>query len=142
MDPVKTVSASGAINFQKLAKFAYIPADVMHELAEQFGKGDLKYPPDENGVPNIYRGMDWQNLVHSAERHLNSWKQGDDVDYEMDEYLHTNHCPNCKALPQWNTMCLYFSETYHLTAAIWNLMMLLHFQLNNKGTDYREAWRG
>lgn len=142
MKPIKTVSATGAINYQKLAKFAYIPADVLQELAEQFGKGDLKYPPDANGVPNVYRGMDWQNLVHSAERHLNSWKQGDDIDSDMDEFLHLNFCDDCIARGEHRAGCLNIPETYHLTAAIWNLMMLLHFQLNNKGTDYREAWRG
>lgn len=139
MEAVPVVSKTGAINYQKLAAFAQIPADVLEQVAEQFGKGELKYPRTD-GVPNFLLGMDWDNLVNSAERHLNAFKRGEDIDVDMDEYLHTNHCPRCKENPTFTSVCDYFPETYHLAAAIWNLVVLFHYQLNNKGTDYRGKW--
>lgn len=104
---------TGGMKGSKLARFDMIPADVLWELAEHYGKGEAKYPSDETGQPNWQRGYSWRLSVAALERHLNLWKQGEDLDDE--------------------------TGSSHLIAALWHVIALRWFQIHGKGRDFREV---
>lgn len=110
---VRAVSATGGEKGTKLARFDLIPADVMWELAEHFGKGSMKY--DDN---NWQKGYDWGHSIAALERHLNLFKQG--VDYDDD--------PSLPGEP-----------SRHIVAALWHCMALAWFQLHRKEFDNRSV---
>lgn len=97
----------------KLAKFSAIPPDVLWELAERYGKGQLKYPNDPDGTPNWMKGFEWELAVDALERHLMLWRMGEDDDPE-------------------------FGDS-HLLAVIWHAITLRWMQKNGKGRDFRAA---
>lgn len=103
---------TGGQKGQKLAQFSQIPADVLWELAEHYGKGLRKYPDGEAGEPNWQRGYSWRLSVDAALRHLSLFQQGEDIDEE--------------------------TGSSHLIAAMWHLGALRWFQLHDKGRDYRK----
>lgn len=105
----KTGGAKGS----KLARFDMIPSDVLWELAEHYGKGEEKYPSDENGLPNWQRGYNWRLSTSALQRHLHAFLMGEDLDEE--------------------------TQSSHLIAVIWHATALRWFQLHDKGTDYRAA---
>jgi hypothetical protein len=102
---------TGGVKGQKLARFSYIPQDVLWELAEHYAKGLAKYPDSEDGKANWQRGYSWRLSVDALFRHLSLWLQGEDADPE--------------------------SGSSHLIAAIWHLFALRWFQLHGKGKDFR-----
>jgi hypothetical protein len=102
---------TGGMKGSKLARFDMIPPDVLQELAEHYGKGESKYPSDENNLPNWMRGYGWRLSIAALERHLNAWKAGEDVDEE--------------------------TGSSHLIACLWHLFALRTFQKHALGTDDR-----
>lgn len=102
---------TGGMKGQKLARFDMIPPDVLWELAEHFGKGEAKYPSDENGLPNWQRGYSWRLSVAALLRHFFAFLKGEDIDPE--------------------------TGSSHLIAVVWHAMALRWFQLHGKGKDYR-----
>jgi len=111
---------SGGVKGSKLARFDMIPADVMWELAEHYGKGEMKYESDADGTPNWQRGYNWRLSIAALERHLNLWKQGEDI--APDEHTDEGEL---------------IEGSSHLTAVMWHAIALRWFQLNNKGRDFR-----
>ena len=79
------------------------------ELARHYGRGCQKYADR-----NWERGYKWSLSVAALERHLNLWKQGQDVD----------HDPEIGDFP-------------HLVAVIWHACALLAFGKRGIGTDDR-----
>jgi hypothetical protein len=75
----KIKAESGGEKCSKLAQMADIPASVMLELMEHYGKGREKYPGDENG-PNYAKGYPWSLSYNAAMRHLLQFWGGEDCD--------------------------------------------------------------
>jgi|GEM_PF-3298331 len=71
-DPV-----TGGRKETKLARHDLLPPDIVHELAEHYGKGARKY-----GERNMEKGYPWSKTYAACHRHLNSFWQGEDVDAE------------------------------------------------------------
>ena len=106
---IRTTSSTGGEKGVKDERFDLIPADVMEELARHYGRGCQKYADR-----NWERGYKWSLSVAALERHLNLWKQRQDID----------HDPEIGDFP-------------HLVAVIWHACALLAFQKRGKGTDDR-----
>lgn len=78
MEEVRVVNEkTGAEKGSKLARFDLIPAKPLWELAEHYGRGAEKYEDR-----NWERGYDWSLSIAALERHLNLFKQGEDIDPE------------------------------------------------------------
>lgn len=71
-DPV-----TGGMKGAKLARFDQIPASVMWELAEHYGKGSKKYSDD-----NWMKGYSWKLSFAAVMRHLWAFWRGEDIDEE------------------------------------------------------------
>ena len=104
VDPV-----TGGAKGSKPERFDLIPADVMEELARHYGRGCLKYADR-----NWEKGYKWSLSLAALERHLNLWKQRQDID----------HDPEVGDFP-------------HLVAVIWHACALLAFGKRGIGTDDR-----
>lgn len=89
-----------------------IPADVLWELAEHYGKGEAKYPSDADGTPNWQRGYDWRLSVAALQRHLHQWLMGEESDDE--------------------------TGSHHLIAVAWHAFALRWFSKHGKGRDFRK----
>jgi hypothetical protein len=108
---IVTDPETGGKKGRKLARWDMIPPDVLRELAEHYGKGELKYPANPDGTANWQRGYDWRLSISSLQNHLNQWLLGEDTDAE--------------------------TGTNHLVAVIWHAIALRWFQLHGKGRDTR-----
>ncbi len=87
--------------------FTLIPQEALLETAKVFTYGAEKY-----GIFNYSGGTNYRRYVAAANRHINQWLRGEDIDE---------------------------SGTNHLSNAIASLMMVLDNQLTNKGTDDRNT---
>lgn len=76
-----TDPTTGGQKGSKLAQVSAIPADVLLELAEHYGKGRSKYP-DTDGIPNYAKGFAWSLSFDAAMRHLLQFWSGEDRDDE------------------------------------------------------------
>lgn len=85
--------------------FTLVPQEALLEVAKSFTYGADKY-----GVFNYSLGTDYRRYIAAAQRHINQWLRGEDIDE---------------------------SGTNHLSNAIASLMMVLDNQMTNKGTDNR-----
>ena len=90
--------------------FTLIPQEALLEVAKVFTYGANKY-----GVFNYSYGTGFRRYVAAANRHINQWLRGEDIDE---------------------------SGTNHLSNAIASLMMVLDNQKTNKGTDDRNKVYG
>ncbi len=72
-----TNSSTGAQKGAKLAQHSLIPPEVLHQLAELFGRGAQKY-----AKWNWRRGYDWSLSYDALQRHLNLFWSGIDFDEE------------------------------------------------------------
>lgn len=119
LDPQKEIRIvdpnTGGAKGSKLAAFSLIPPDVVWEIAEHYGKGNAKYPPDEDGTPNWRKGYDWGLSLDALERHLHQWKMGEEIDEE--------------------------TGSHHLIAVIWHAIALRWFSKRKLGRDCRRALR-
>lgn len=68
---------TGGCKETKLARHDLLPPDIVHELAEHYGKGAKKY-----GERNMELGYPWSKTYAACHRHLNAFWQGEDVDTE------------------------------------------------------------
>ena len=105
---------TGGEKGQKLAQFSKIPASVLTELAEHYGKGSLKYPDAK--VPNYSRGYAWSLSYDAAMRHLAQFWAGEDRDTE--------------------------TGTKHAVAAAWHCLALAYFMDHHREKDDRWDKRG
>lgn len=87
-------------------RYDLIPVDALAALADLFTIGANKY-----AERNWEKGMSYQSVIASLDRHWNDFKAGIDRDPE--------------------TGCL------HITHVVWNAMALLTFMLRGIGTDDR-----
>lgn len=102
---------TGGMKGQKLAQAHAMPASVLLELAEHYGKGIAKYPDAEGGVPNYTRGYAWSLSYDAAMRHLLQFWEGEDVDPE--------------------------TGTKHVIAAAWHCLALALFMDTHREKDDR-----
>lgn len=110
----RLVSETGGAKGVKLARFDMIPMDSLIELAEHFGKGSLKYQPDDRGVDNWRKGYPWSLSFGAAFRHLSLAMGGEDIDEE--------------------------TQSKHVIAAAWHMFVIAH-QMNREsqqGFDDRQ----
>lgn len=101
-----TDTTTGAQKGEKLARFDLIPIRPLWLLAEHFGKGARKYLPR-----NYERGYDWSLSYAAAQRHLNAFWGGDDIDPE--------------------------TGSPHLIAAAWHCLALVEFSFTHPEKDDR-----
>ncbi len=76
-----TDAKTGGAKCSKLAQMADIPASVLLDLMEHYGKGAAKYPGDAAG-PNYTKGYKWSLSYNAAMRHILQFWGGEDVDEE------------------------------------------------------------
>jgi hypothetical protein len=74
---VRTTSSTGGQKGSKPQRYDLIPAGPLKLLAELYGKGAEKY--DER---NWEKGYDWHLSYAAAQRHMNQWWAGEDIDEE------------------------------------------------------------
>lgn len=74
---VRSVSATGGQKGTKLARFDLLPTGALTELAKHYGRGAQKY--DDN---NWRRGYEWSKNYAAAQRHMNAFWGGEDIDPE------------------------------------------------------------
>lgn len=101
MDP-DTGGEKGA----KLARFDLIPTGPLWQLAECYGRGATKYEPR-----NYERGYLWSLSYAAAQRHLNQFWAGEDIDPE--------------------------TGTSHVIAAAWHCFALALFMVTHPEKDDR-----
>jgi len=77
-DEVRITSATGGQKGSKLARFDLIPTKPLWLLAELYGEGAKKYADN-----NWRQGYDWSLSYAAAQRHMNSFWAGEDIDPEM-----------------------------------------------------------
>ena len=102
MSEHRVTSETGGSKGQKLARFDLMPPDVLQKIAEQFGRGARKYEDR-----NWEKGYPWSLSYAAAMRHLTSFWNGEDYDYED---------------PLWED-----DPPHHLDAALFHLMALREF---------------
>lgn len=95
-------------------RFDLVPPDALAELARVYGTGEQKYPSGPDG-PNWLQGGPWWASIAALERHLASFKAGQDVDP-------TDSC-------------------YELAKVAWHAFALLTYSLRGLGTDTRAKIR-
>ena len=126
---------------QNKARYDLVPSKALEKIIDVYTKGAHKYSiyVDENGneykgsetsidnveklelklkdsgADNWRKGLPWMDCIASAQRHIEAWKQGEDIDKEL--------------------------GTYHLANAAWNLLTLLeyyriHPELDNRKHKY------
>ena len=123
-EEVRITSVSGGSKGSKLARYDLIPADVLWELAEHYGKGAEKYTKRDDagnvieaGDHNWRKGYDWSLSIAAIERHISLFKQG--VDYDDD--------PSLPGPP-----------SKHIIAAMWGCATLAWFMDNMP--QYDDRW--
>lgn len=79
---VRVTSDTGAQKGTKPGRFDLIPADAIWELAEAYGKGEAKYPTEDDHIPNYMKGYDWSLSFAALQRHAWAFWGGEDVDPE------------------------------------------------------------
>ena len=82
-------------------------------MAEALTYGFNKYSEEVGSIPNYLKGkgFNYSTIIDSLERHINSWKSGEDIDEE--------------------------SGKSHLILAAVNLMFLHTYTISDKGIDDR-----
>jgi hypothetical protein len=97
-------------------EFTGISPSTIIELMKHTTYGSLKYPNTPDGVPNWALGQKKSTLVNSAMRHIMAYLAGEMYDND-------------------------FPDSMHLTAAMWNLMVLIHQDLEpDKYKDFDDLW--
>lgn len=76
-DEIRSVSSTGGEKGVKLARFDLLPTGALTELAKHYGRGAQKY--DDN---NWRRGYEWSKNYAAAQRHMNAFWGGEDIDPE------------------------------------------------------------
>jgi len=104
----RTTSPTGGQKGSKEQRYDLIPVEPLRLLAELYGRGAEKY--DDN---NWRRGYEWKYSYAAAQRHLNQFWAGEDIDEEM-------------GLP-------------HVIAAAWHCFALAQFMIDHPEFDSRKA---
>jgi hypothetical protein len=99
-------SSTGGTKEVKLARFDLIPVEALRVLAEIYGKGALKY--EEH---NWRRGYRWSLSYAAAQRHMNAFWNGEEIDPE--------------------------SGQPHLLHAAWHMFALYIFTIEKREFDNR-----
>lgn len=76
---------SGTKNDQGKPRISLIPTSALNDMANAFGFGAAKY-----GDHNFRRGINMSRLLDAAYRHLNAFKEGEDLDPESG-FSHLGH---------------------------------------------------
>lgn len=107
-------SPGGARKGVKIARYDLIPPEALAELATAYGRGELKYPSDETGIPNYLQGgYSWRISFGAMMRHAWRWFSGESIDPE--------------------------TGVHHLALVGWHCMTLMTYENRNLGTDDRNA---
>lgn len=72
-----TNEVTGGQKGSKLARYDLIPVYPLHALAEHYGRGALKYEPN-----NWRKGYNWSLNIAALKRHLAAFESGEDIDEE------------------------------------------------------------
>lgn len=105
---------TGKVRFDLLEPYA------IEQLAMVFTRGANKYA-DHNWL----KGMDWSKVLASLERHINAFKNGEDLDVD----------PNCKECNEGT--CKSHTGLLHMAHAAWNCMALVSYYKYHPELDDR-----
>lgn len=108
MTEKRMTSATGGQKGSKQERYDLIPIEPLRMLATLYGRGAEKYDDD-----NWRRGYEWKYSYAAAQRHLNQFWGGEDIDEEM-------------GLP-------------HVIAAAWHCLALAQFMIDHPDFDSRRA---
>lgn len=100
---------TGGEKGSKLARYDLIPADVLEELAEHYGRGARKYADR-----NWEKGYAWSLSYAALMRHLQAFWQQEDIDHDP-----------------------VIGDSPHIIAVVWHAMALAAFSFRHDGTDDR-----
>jgi hypothetical protein len=103
-------------------RMALFPAWAYEQICKVYTKGADKYTVHDDegniidsGDNNWMNGMDWSVPMNSMERHYNSFKKGNDFDFDP-------NCIDCR-----NGDCMNHTGLYHMAQVAWNAIALLEF---------------
>lgn len=108
----------------KLERFDLVPFEPLTALARLYGKGAIKYEPD-----NWRRGYAWRLSLGGMLRHVSLWAVGkswDTADGTKDGAIEYDEAGKP----------IHTGE-HHLTCAAWHCFTLYVFETQNRGTDDR-----
>lgn len=105
---------SGKTRFDLLEPYA------IEQLAKVFTAGSLKYS-DHNWL----KGMEWSKVMASLERHINAFKNGDDIDYDK-------NCKDCQ-----EGTCKSHTGLLHMAHAAWNCLAIVSYYKYHPELDDR-----
>lgn len=104
-------------NFGKI-RYELIPPKALRKVAEVYTKGSEKYTKRDadgviisDGANNWRLGMPWMETMGSVQRHIEAWKEGEDIDKDL--------------------------GTAHLANAVFGLLALLEFADTHPNMDDR-----
>lgn len=110
----KTDPTTGAQKGSKLARFDLIPALPLQLIAEHYGKGATKYADN-----NWRKGYNWSWSIAALERHLNAFKQGENLDLDSFDPV------------------LGLEPSLHIVAVAWHALALIEFFYTHPDKDDR-----
>lgn len=104
-------------------RYELLPSNALQDIVEVYTKGAEKYTiRNENsniiddGANNWRKGLSWTDMLGSIQRHLESFKSGEDIDLEL--------------------------GTKHLANAAWGIMGLLEFyRIYPQGDDRLQSYK-
>jgi hypothetical protein len=108
----------------KLERFDLVPFEALQALARLYGKGAIKYEPD-----NWRRGYAWRLSLGGMLRHVALWAMGK----SWDTADGTKDGP-CELDSDGKPI---HTGEHHLTCAAWHCFTLYVFETQNLGTDDR-----
>lgn len=124
---VRTTSSTGGQKGVKEEAFALIPVGPLQALARHYGRGAKKYAEHQ-----WRQGFEWSKAYSAAQRHLNQFWSGEDLD----------ECPRdregCAPFPDdespltieardYTPTCYNHTGSPHLVAAAWMIFALIEF---------------
>lgn len=121
MEAKERLEASEGLRFNEgKTRFDLMEPYAMEQLAKVFTKGAMKYA-DHNWL----KGMPWSKILASLERHINAFKNGEDLDFDK-------NCKDCQ-----KGTCVNHTGLYHMAHAAWNCMALVSYYKYHPEKDDR-----
>ena len=131
---VRTTSSTGGQKGVKLARFDLIPTGPLHELAEHFGVGAMKYDSHQ-----WRQGYEWSKSYSALVRHLNEFWAGKDYDVCSNDPEGCSHVDSkgepFKAARE--DACYNHTGSHHMVAVMWHAAVLLEFKDTHSDHDDR-----
>lgn len=95
----RRVFATGAVRdiSEGKGRMDLLPAAALIRLSKHYEKGELKYPPDADGIPNWQKGIPISSFIDSALRHTLKYLDGQNDEDHL-------------TAAAWNLLCAMWTE--------------------------------